>query len=92
MPFVLMVMVTDAGYDRVEDDHACGSMSFCGVRDRYPDRRNMGYPFDRPFGDRGVLKRAQPRAQRGDDDGHDPVGIERKHLWSTAWSDASALA
>lgn len=23
--------------------------SFCGIRDRlYPDRRDMGYPFDRP--------------------------------------------
>ncbi|MBV8695459.1 MAG: hypothetical protein JO125_06830 [Chloroflexi bacterium] len=24
-------------------------MSFCGARDRYPDTRSMGYPFDRPF-------------------------------------------
>ena len=25
------------------------SVSFCGLRDRkYPDRRPMGYPFDRP--------------------------------------------
>ena len=25
-------------------------MSFCGVRDAaYPDRRAMGYPFDRPL-------------------------------------------
>jgi hypothetical protein len=28
----------------------CGSMSFCGVKDAdYPDKRPMGYPFDRPF-------------------------------------------
>jgi hypothetical protein len=24
-------------------------MSFCGARDRYPDTRPMGYPFDAPF-------------------------------------------
>jgi hypothetical protein len=24
-------------------------MSFCGARQNYPDRRRMGYPFDRPF-------------------------------------------
>ena len=24
-------------------------MSFCGARNEYPDRRRMGYPFDRPF-------------------------------------------
>lgn len=49
MAFKLMVMVTDAGFDKVTDEHTCGGMSFCGVRDRYPDARNMGYPFDRPF-------------------------------------------
>lgn len=49
MPFRLMVMITDWNLDRLEDLHSCGSMSFCGARDRYPDRRGMGYPFDRPF-------------------------------------------
>ena len=24
-------------------------MSWCGAVDRYPDRRDMGYPFCRPF-------------------------------------------
>ena len=24
-------------------------MSFCGAVDRYPDTRDMGYPFARPF-------------------------------------------
>ena len=24
-------------------------MSFCGARDRYPDAREMGYPFSRPL-------------------------------------------
>jgi hypothetical protein len=29
----------------------CGSMSWCGAVDRYPDTRDMGYPFCRSFGD-----------------------------------------
>ena len=49
MPFRLMVMVTDWELDQVAEDATCGSMSFCGAKDRYPDRRGMGYPFDRPF-------------------------------------------
>ena len=49
MAFRLLVMVTDWEQDRVAHDSACGSLSFCGTRDRYPDRRGMGYPFDRPF-------------------------------------------
>jgi YD repeat-containing protein len=50
MPFRLLIMLTDWELDRVPDESSCGSMSFCGVRDRrYPDRRPMGYPFDRPF-------------------------------------------
>lgn len=49
MKFHLLVMFTDAGWDKGHEED-CGSMSFCGVRDRrYPDGRNMGYPFDRPF-------------------------------------------
>lgn len=46
----LLVMFTDARLDNVEQPGHCGSMSFCGARDRYPDRREMGYPFARPFG------------------------------------------
>jgi tyrosinase len=49
MHFRLMVMITDWQKDRVPENGACGSMSFCGAKDRYPDRRGMGYPFDRPF-------------------------------------------
>ena len=50
MPFRLFVMLTDWNADRVSEDAHCGSMSFCGVRDcAYPDRRAMGYPFDRPL-------------------------------------------
>ena len=48
--FKLMAAVTDHAKDR-EPDHVrtCGSMSYCGALENYPDRRNMGYPFDRPF-------------------------------------------
>ncbi len=52
MPFRLLVMLTDWNEDQVSRAAHCGSMSFCGVRDAsYPDRRPMGYPFDRPFPD-----------------------------------------
>ena len=50
MKFRLMVMLTDHQSDLVGAEKKCGSMSFCGVKDAdYPDRRPMGYPFDRPF-------------------------------------------
>jgi hypothetical protein len=29
-------------------------MSFCGAKDRYPDQRPMGYPFDRPISERQI--------------------------------------
>lgn len=45
----LLVMLTDATLDRITEPGHCGSMSFCGARDRYPDAREMGYPFARPF-------------------------------------------
>lgn len=49
MHFRMLVMVTDGKIDAVGPDGACGSMSFCGARDKYPDSRPMGYPFDAPF-------------------------------------------
>jgi tyrosinase len=49
MPFRVLVMLTDWELDRVAGDDDCGSMSFCGARDRYPDQREMGYPFSRPI-------------------------------------------
>jgi hypothetical protein len=49
MPFRVLAMLTDWELDRVAGDDECGSMSFCGARDRYPDRRQMGYPFSRPL-------------------------------------------
>jgi tyrosinase len=49
MVFRLMVMLTDWDIDKASGDSSCGSMSYCGARDSYPDTRSMGYPFDRPF-------------------------------------------
>jgi len=49
MPCRVLVMCTDWDADRVAQPEQCGSMSFCGAVDRYPDRRDMGYPFCRPF-------------------------------------------
>ena len=51
MPFKLFAMVTDNDKDKVGSQKKCGSMSFCGVGDEYPDARPMGYPFDRSFGE-----------------------------------------
>ncbi|KAG5668817.1 hypothetical protein PVAND_016740 [Polypedilum vanderplanki] len=48
---VLFVMISNYEQDRVQQDLAgtCNdAASYCGVRDRlYPDRRAMGFPFDR---------------------------------------------
>jgi hypothetical protein len=49
MSFRLLVLCTDAAIDRVVHQEHCGSMSYCGAVDRYPDTRDMGYPFSRPF-------------------------------------------
>ena len=49
LEFKLFVLVSDWELDRVGDDNCCSSMSYCGAKDRYPDIRPMGYPFDRPF-------------------------------------------
>ncbi|XP_050510955.1 phenoloxidase 1-like [Diabrotica virgifera virgifera] len=47
----LFVMISNIDDDRVDQDISgiCNDAdSFCGVKDRlYPDRRSMGYPFDR---------------------------------------------
>lgn len=48
---VLFVMISNYADDRIDQDlvGTCNdAASFCGVRDRlYPDKRSMGYPFDR---------------------------------------------
>ena len=50
MTFRLLALCTDATIDHVTHAEHCGSMSYCGAVDRYPDARDMGYPFSRPFG------------------------------------------
>nr|CCA94924.1 hemocyanin subunit c [Mastigoproctus giganteus] len=52
MEFNLFVMVTDELRDRVGDyghaDICMDAVSYCGAKDQfYPDRRPMGFPFDR---------------------------------------------
>jgi tyrosinase len=50
MDFKLLVMLTDADQDLVpREDCECGSMSFCGSKQKYPDTKPMGYPFHAPF-------------------------------------------
>jgi hypothetical protein len=49
MLFRLAVFCTDGAHDLVSPSAHCGSMSFCGAVERYPDTRDMGYPFSRPF-------------------------------------------
>jgi hypothetical protein len=51
MPFRIIVVCSDWEIDRVAGDQACGSLSFCGARDKYPDKRLMGYPFNARLGD-----------------------------------------
>jgi tyrosinase len=50
MECLLMVMISDGELDEVAGDRDCGSLSFCAARsDAYPDRRPLGYPFNRKF-------------------------------------------
>jgi hypothetical protein len=49
LPCRLFVIATDAAVDQVPAQRHCGSMSYCGAADRYPDSRDMGYPFSRPI-------------------------------------------
>lgn len=51
--FNIFVMISNFDLDRVDQpnlNNACdNAASFCGLKDQlYPDRRPMGYPFDRP--------------------------------------------
>ncbi|XP_049822107.1 phenoloxidase 1-like [Aethina tumida] len=50
-PCELFVMISDIAGDRVNQDESgvCNDAgSYCGIKDKlYPDRRSMGYPFDR---------------------------------------------
>ena len=49
MPFKLVAILTDGSRDAVPQPGKCGSMSFCGAAEDYPDQRPMGYPFDCPL-------------------------------------------
>jgi hypothetical protein len=49
MGFRFLVMLTAWELDRVSADSSCGSLSYCGSKQSYPDTREMGYPFNRPF-------------------------------------------
>nr|CCC55875.1 myriapod hemocyanin subunit type 1 [Polydesmus angustus] len=53
MAFKLFVMVTDWDQDKISDDTSChckNSLCYCGtIFQEYPDKRPMGFPFDRPL-------------------------------------------
>lgn len=54
MQFRLFVMFSPGGDLTLPEQHSehCTSVSYCGLQDEeYPDRRDMGYPFSRPFAD-----------------------------------------
>ncbi|MDB5283535.1 MAG: Hemocyanin, ig-like domain [Bacteroidota bacterium] len=53
--YYLATIITDADFDDLRQQGQCSSFSFCGSRDKYPDRREMGYPFDKAFAN-GVVK------------------------------------
>jgi tyrosinase len=65
MRFRLLVFLTDWNKDKVQESN-CGSLSFCGAKDRYPDARSMGYPFDRPFATSitSLIEQSAPMAAR----------------------------
>jgi tyrosinase len=57
MPFRLAAIVTDYAKDHIGGDPNCGSLSFCGSVDAaFPDQREMGYPFNRPFSTRTITE------------------------------------
>ena len=53
MPARFLVLLTDAQQDGTAElaKPQCGSVEYCGRTDRsWPDKQEMGFPFDRPFG------------------------------------------
>ncbi|HEX2086731.1 MAG TPA: hypothetical protein VHF89_13710 [Solirubrobacteraceae bacterium] len=57
LPFRLAAIVTDFALDHLHGDSDCGSLSFCGsIDEEFPDRREMGYPFNRPFTSRTIAE------------------------------------
>ena len=55
MPSRFLVLLTDAAQDGTApqlEQAECGSVTFCGrTDDVWPDRQEMGFPFNRPFPD-----------------------------------------
>lgn len=52
MQFRLFVMLSSGDDLTLSEQHSehCTSVSYCGLQDaEYPDKREMGYPFSRPF-------------------------------------------
>lgn len=45
----LVVACTDTSLDEVGPPGECGSLSYCGAQNGYPDKLDMGFPFSRPF-------------------------------------------
>nr|SMH67864.1 PPO3 [Scolopendra dehaani] len=64
MNFMTFVMITDATKDKVyeEDDDVCKTApSYCGILNKkYPDKRAMGFPFDRQISDNSWQKFQKP--------------------------------
>ncbi|XP_075147708.1 phenoloxidase 2-like [Haematobia irritans] len=74
MAFDLFVMISDYADDSVQQTNnsvdTCGdAYSFCGLKDKkYPDRRTMGFPFDRrlPANNLNALTSSFPNMKRTD--------------------------
>ncbi|MGI9001450.1 MAG: tyrosinase family protein [Pseudonocardia sp.] len=50
--FRLLVVLSSDDLTMTDTGQECTSMSYCGLQDsEYPDKRLMGYPFDRPLND-----------------------------------------
>nr|XP_006815579.1 PREDICTED: hemocyanin AA6 chain [Saccoglossus kowalevskii] len=48
--YLIAVLISDNSIDSLRIRSSCGSLSYCGARDnKYPDRRQMGYPFATPI-------------------------------------------
>ena len=49
-PYKICVFISDNSIDQQGIRTNCGSLSYCGAQDRrYPDQRQMGYPFATPI-------------------------------------------
>ncbi|XP_067128167.1 uncharacterized protein [Centruroides vittatus] len=62
MIFDLFVMLTDGNEDLVGlGGHCMDAVSYCGAKDAlYPDKRPMGFPFDRPIDARNLQEFLTP--------------------------------